>query len=194
MNTFIKFLLLIAVLILFKIINKYLASSINKIKDKFKEERLMYGLTSRYLLSQLTAKEFEEFCSYYLVKNNYANINTISEAYDGGLSLTCSDSSFNKIYVSCIKSDAKENNRDDAYSSIGRPTLQKFVGAMAHDKIRNGIVITNRDFTKDAIEYINNLPKSYNIKLVGGVNLSKSCWELRKRNLLDLSLADLLSQ
>ena len=194
MNTFSKFLLLIAILIAFKIINKYLASSVSKIKDKFKEEKLMYGLTSRYFLSQLTPKEFEEFCSYYLVKSNYANIDVISESFHGGVNLVCSDSNFTKTYVSSIKSDTKENNKDDSYSSTGRPALQKFVGAMAHDKINNGIVITNGDFTKEAIDYVNKLPENYNIKLLGGVNLSKSCWELRKKNLLDLSLVDLISQ
>lgn len=191
MNTYTKFFLLIGILVLFKILSKYLQSFHGKIEDKFKEEKLMYGLTSRHFLSNLTYKEFENFCSYFLTKNHYANIYTVSEAFNGGISLICSDSNFDKVYVGCIKCDSKENKNNDVYNSTGRPELQKFIGAMVHDKIYNGIVITNGDFTKEAIEYINNLPKHYNIELIDGIGLSKACWNIRKKTLLDLSLVNL---
>jgi hypothetical protein len=194
MNIYAKFFLLIGVLILFKILNRYLISFVGKIQDRFKEEKLMYGLTSRHFLSQLSFKEFEEFCSYYLTKNNYANITNVSEAFHGGLSLICSDSSFEKVYVSCIKSDSKENNNNDDYKPTGRPELQKFIGGMVHDKILSGIVITNGDFSKEAMEYVNNLPEDYNIELIDGINLSKACWEIRKKNIMDLSLVDVTLQ
>ncbi len=194
MNTYSKFFLLIGILILFKLLNKYLMSFNNKIENRFKEEKLMYGLTSRHFLSQLSFSEFEEFCSYYLTKNNYANINFVSESFHGGLTLICSDSNFNKIYVSCIQSDSKENNNNDDYNSIGRPELQKFIGCMLHDEILNGIVMSNGYFTKEAMDYVNSLPKEYNIQLMDGISLSKSCWDIRKKNIIDLSLIDVISQ
>lgn len=39
-------------------------------------------------------------------------------------------------------------------TNVGRPDLQKFVGALAGQGAKKGIFITTSDFTKDAIEYI----------------------------------------
>ena len=66
-----------------------------------------------------------------------------------------------KIYV-----QAKRWN-----DNIGRPELQKFVGALSSKKSNKGIFITTSDFTKEAMEYANNL--SHTIVLINGKNLTK---------------------
>jgi restriction system protein len=42
-------------------------------------------------------------------------------------------------------------------NSVGRPEIQKFVGALAGQKAKKGIFITTASFTKEAIEYAKNL-------------------------------------
>lgn len=193
MSPFSKLILYTLILVSLKIIHKILSPKESKIRDIFKEERLMYGLTSRYFLSNLTNSEFEEYCSYLLNKKGYSNIIPISEDFRGGLSLICSSFSNSKIYVSCIRSDCRESNIDSNYDTIEISELQKLIGVMLHDKIQEAIVITNGTFSTDAIKYIEQLSSQYNIRLIGGIALSKESWAISKKNIKDLSLANLLS-
>ncbi|MFU0824666.1 restriction endonuclease [Clostridium sp.] len=188
-----KLILCVSTLIFLKILNKLLYPMEDKIKNRFKQEMAVYGLISRYFLSNLSQNEFEEYCSYLLNNIGYSNIMPISEDFTGGLSLVCNKSSNSKIYVSCVKSPYKENNTDDNYAIVGRPELQKFIGIMVHDKVKKGIVITTGDFSDYAIEYVNHLPLEYDIKLINGIELSKISWEIRQKNIKNLSLANLLS-
>lgn len=66
-----------------------------------------------------------------------------------------------KIYV-----QAKRWN-----GNVGRPELQKFVGALSEKKSNKGIFITTSDFTKEAKEYASNL--SHSIILIDGRELTK---------------------
>lgn len=54
---------------------------------------------------------------------------------------------------------------------VGRPELQKFVGALSAKKSNKGIFITTSDFTKEALEYANNL--SHTIILINGEKLAQ---------------------
>lgn len=56
--------------------------------------------------------------------------------------------------------------------SIGRPDIQKFIGALAGKGAQKGIFITTSRFTKEAEEFANkNL--SYKIVLIDGKRLSE---------------------
>ena len=54
---------------------------------------------------------------------------------------------------------------------VGRPELQKFVGALSERQAIKGIFITTSDFTKEAKEYVEKV--SQNIILINGNMLSK---------------------
>jgi len=71
---------------------------------------------------------------------------------------------FNLIYI--------QAKRWDADKSIGRPEIQKFVGALAGQGATKGLFITTAQFTKEAIEYAK---KQHTTKviLVDGVTLTK---------------------
>lgn len=57
-------------------------------------------------------------------------------------------------------------------SSVGRPEIQKFIGALAGKDAQKGIFITTSRFTKEAEEFANkNL--SYKIVLIDGRRLSE---------------------
>lgn len=183
MSPYTKLFLYTIILIALNLADKYLIPSEDDVYNRFKDHRLMYGLTSRYFLSKLSSYEFESYCSYFLIKKGYSNVDMSSESFNGGVSMTCIGSDFRKVYVSCIKSIDKESNNDDNYENVGRPELQKFIGAMVHDEVPNGIVITNGNFSNDAYKYIDKLSNDYNIKLIDGINLSKDSWEIRKKNM-----------
>jgi restriction system protein len=40
---------------------------------------------------------------------------------------------------------------------VGRPEIQKFVGALQGQRAKKGVFITTSDFTKDAVEYVRNI-------------------------------------
>lgn len=71
---------------------------------------------------------------------------------------------FNLIYI--------QAKRWDRSSTVGRPELQKFVGALAGQGATKGLFITTAQFTKEAKEYANK-QHTTKIVLVDGVALAK---------------------
>lgn len=71
---------------------------------------------------------------------------------------------FNTIYI-----QAKRWNRD---ASIGRPEIQKFVGALAGQGAQKGLFITTAKFSKGALEYAEK-QLSYKVVLIDGSKLAK---------------------
>lgn len=56
-------------------------------------------------------------------------------------------------------------------STVGRPEIQKFAGALQGQRARKGIFITTADFSKDATEYVNNIDSK--IILIDGRRLAE---------------------
>jgi len=56
-------------------------------------------------------------------------------------------------------------------SKIGRPEIQKFVGALDGKRAKKGIFMTTAFFTKDAIDYANNT-NSATVVLIDGERLT----------------------
>ena len=71
---------------------------------------------------------------------------------------------FNLIYI--------QAKRWDRNNTVGRPELQKFVGALAGQGATKGLFITTAQFTKEAKEYANK-QHTTKIVLVDGVALAK---------------------
>ena len=55
--------------------------------------------------------------------------------------------------------------------SVGRPEIQKFAGALMGQKAKRGIFITTSNFTKDALEYADNIDSR--IVLIDGILLAE---------------------
>lgn len=55
--------------------------------------------------------------------------------------------------------------------TVGRPEIQKFVGALQGNRAHKGVFITTSDFTKDAQEYVKNI--SNKVVLINGFTLAK---------------------
>lgn len=56
-------------------------------------------------------------------------------------------------------------------ASVGRPEIQKFVGALQGNRAHKGVFITTSEFTKDAQEYVKNI--SNKVVLINGFTLTK---------------------
>jgi restriction system protein len=56
-------------------------------------------------------------------------------------------------------------------NSVGRPEIQKFVGALQGKRAKKGVFITTSDFSKDAYEYVKNLDSA--VILIDGEKLSQ---------------------
>jgi len=54
---------------------------------------------------------------------------------------------------------------------VGRPEIQKFVGALQGQRARKGIFITTSNFTRDALDYVKNIESK--IILIDGTLLSE---------------------
>jgi len=54
---------------------------------------------------------------------------------------------------------------------VGRPEIQKFVGALQGKRAKKGVFITTSEFSKDAYDYVNNLDLA--VILIDGEKLSQ---------------------
>ena len=57
--------------------------------------------------------------------------------------------------------------------SVGRPEIQKFVGALAGQGAQKGVFITTSNFTNDALEYAKNRVNNIKIVLIDGSRLAQ---------------------
>lgn len=55
---------------------------------------------------------------------------------------------------------------------VGRPEIQKFVGALSGQRATKGIFITTSDFTKEALDFVKN-NNHYKVVLINGFTLAK---------------------
>jgi restriction system protein len=114
---------------------------------------------------------FEELVVELIVKMGYGGSRkdagkAIGKSHDGGLDGIVNEDrlGLDRIYIQAKKYKEGEN--------IGRPDLQKFVGALAATQgIKKGIFITTFAFTKGAREYVPKIETK--VVLIDGINLAE---------------------
>lgn len=111
---------------------------------------------------------FEQIVLDLLLKMGYGG----SETESGELTQKASDEGIDGI----IKED--KLGLDKIYiqakkweNSVGRPEIQKFVGALQGKRAKKGVFITTSEFSKDAHDYVKNLDIS--VILIDGNKLTK---------------------
>ena len=110
---------------------------------------------------EMNPYKFESLVVDLLVKMGYGRLQYKShvtrKSGDEGIDgvVTADKLGFDSIYI-----QAKRYNKD---YSVGRPDIQKFVGALAGQGAQKGIFITTSTYTKDAITFAG---KNLNYKLV----------------------------
>ncbi len=181
MDSFIISIVLFFVLIgILKVMTKLLDSA-KVIRDKKGTESwLRYGLISKKDLYNLDSYEFEKWCGFFLEKQGYHNVVITEENLDGGKDIIC-ERKGEKIYVECKKYGFPSIS--DNYNIVSRDIIQKLVGAMVHDRIYKGMIITTGLISERSKEYVKGLPKIYEIELIDGDELIKQHRELREKNI-----------
>ena len=135
--------------------------------------KVMNELLAKELLTIIQSKEpsfFETLVLKLLLKMGYGTNDSSSgtvtkKSGDEGIDGVISEDKLglDKIYVQAKK--WKDS------TSIGRPEIQKFVGALHGQRANKGIFITTAKFSPDAHDYINKIdPK---VILIDGIRLTK---------------------
>lgn len=107
---------------------------------------------------------FEVWCSELLKMIGYQHVIVTDAVADGGKDIIAEKEGF-EYYIEC-----KLWNDENL---VGRPVIQKLVGACYHDEVKKGIVITSSRFTAEAEAYTRTLPKGIDIQLIDGDELVK---------------------
>ncbi|WP_409228478.1 restriction endonuclease [Gudongella sp. SC589] len=114
---------------------------------------------------------FEKLVVDLLVSMGYGgrkikNGQVLGKSGDGGIDGVIKEDKlgFEKIYI--------QAKRWDVSSTVGRPEIQRFVGALSGNGAQKGAFITTAKFSKEAKEYAG-MQYAYKIALIDGENLAK---------------------
>jgi len=113
---------------------------------------------------------FEKLVIDLLLKMGYGGIEstglTTAQTGDGGIDGVIKQDvlGLDSIYI-----QAKRWERDRA---VGRPDIQKFVGALAGKNASKGVFITTSKYSESAVNYAENLPNN-KVILIDGMELTK---------------------
>jgi restriction system protein len=139
-----------------------LENSYQRIRRDLAEELLEYVLNS-------SPGFFEKLVVELLVKMGYGGsqrdaARAVGQSGDEGIDGIIDE---DKLGLDTIYIQAKKWNKD---TSIGRPEIQRFVGALEGKRARKGIFITTAGFSKDAQDYVKNI--NTKVVLIDGNRLS----------------------
>lgn len=131
-----------------------------KMHKKFENCNLLSNLAHR-----LTPHEFEIWCSEYLSNLGFTNIMVLPIGPDAGKDIICEKNS-EKFYIEC--------KRYSPNSYISSFQVEKLLGSMISDNIKNGLIITTGDLSKEAKDTLKKIKKPYNINVITSNKLSLS--------------------
>jgi HJR/Mrr/RecB family endonuclease len=136
------------------------------------------GEINIYDLHSLTPREFEFWCAEFISRFGYTDMIHNKSGSGGGKDIICTQNSL-PVYVECKRYLYKT----DAPYVVDDQVCRKLIGAMVHDGVTKGLIITSGIITSDAVEYIRTLPKSYEIQLLDGLDLIRQYSYLHQGNL-----------
>ena len=131
-----------------------------KMHKKFENCNLLSNLAHR-----LTPHEFEIWCSEYLSNLGFTNIMVLPIGPDAGKDIICEKNS-EKFYIEC--------KRYSPNSYISSFLVEKLLGSMISDNVKNGLIITTGDLSKEAKDTLKKIKKPYNINVITSNELSLS--------------------
>ena len=131
-----------------------------KMHKKFENCNLLSNLAYR-----LTPHEFEIWFSEYLSNLGFTNIMVLPIGPDAGKDIICEKNS-EKFYIEC--------KRYSPNSYISSFQVEKLLGSMISDNVKNGLIITTGDLSKEAKDTLKKIKKPYNINVITSNELSLS--------------------
>lgn len=141
--------------------------ALKELRIKIETLKLMTKAEVLSLEDKLTEEglnAFEVWCSELLKMMGYQHVIVTDAVADGGKDIIAEKEGV-EYYIECkLWND---------HNLVGRPVIQKLVGACYHDKITKGIVITSSNYTEEAKAYAKTLPKGIDVQLIDGDELVK---------------------
>ncbi len=121
-------------------------------------------------IMKISDYDFEHLVTKLLIKMGYGSSDLNKEAvtkrsYDGGIDSVVTADRFGFEFI-CIQA-----KKWDLKSTVGRPEIQKFLGALVGKSAKKGLFITTAKFSSDAINFANS-QLSAKIVLVDGSALA----------------------
>jgi Restriction endonuclease len=174
MSIYEKIFYLIIITIVIKTLGLVVINFINSYIAKNNLNKLKYGLVSRKDLAQVTNASFIRLCTPIIESIGIYDINIINSNFANNYQAQGYINN-KACYIKFVKLDHDDaiDGDEDSFCMVGRPELQKFVGTMEHDNIKIGYVITNGNFSCDAIDYAKSMPNNYYIKTIDGCELTR---------------------
>lgn len=119
-------------------------------------------------IKSVSPARFEELVVELLVKMGYGGTQedagrVVGKSGDGGIDGIINE---DRLGLDVIYIQAKRWEAD-----VGRPEIQKFVGALAGNKANKGVFITSSGFTKGAIDYASQV--NHRVVLIDGAMLAE---------------------
>lgn len=130
-------------------------------------------------LKTLDGFNFEHICATIIEKLGWGKVTVTSKVKDGGKDLILESPNSEIIYIEC---------KHQPTTKIGRPVIQKLHSAIITSNSSKGIIITTGSFSKDAIDYAENL--SPPIKLIDLLTLTEMAQNIGIRLISDDSFGD----
>lgn len=181
MESFILSIVIFVVLIgILTLMSNILCTAKTAKKRKDHANWLKYGLISKKDLYNLDPYEFGKWSAWLLEKLGYRNVFVTEETTYTGKDIIC-EKDGEIVYIVCKKlgfPGVSEN-----HSMITINMVQGLVGAMVHDRISHGMIITTGIATQEAMRYIEGLPSVYEITIIDGNKLIKLHRDLRERSI-----------
>jgi HJR/Mrr/RecB family endonuclease len=125
--------------------------------------RWKIGKISLQDLHHLTPREFEFWCGDFIKKLGYMDVVYSPNGADGGKDIICKKFG-DTAYIECKRFESSLSTP----FKVDEQICKKLVGSMVHDGIKKGMIITTGIIDSSAIEYINTLPKGYELELLDG--------------------------
>ncbi|WP_139902583.1 restriction endonuclease [Clostridium thermarum] len=139
-------------------------------------DRWKMGLINLDDVHSLTPREFEYWCGEFISNLGYSNIKQTPMGPDGGKDIICRYNNLD-TYVEC------KRYLYDSYAKhkVDEHVCKKLVGAMVHDGISHGVIITSGIIVDGCYKYIKSLPKGIDIKFIDGKALVELYWKLHSK-------------
>lgn len=171
MNDFVGFMLFLLLFPPIAVLLEQMSRVVHLVRKKrYDMERYGRGMVELEDLNFLTAHEFAEWCGEFLEKSGYEEVQISPTGTDGGKDIVCKKYG-NTIYVEC-----KRHLTDlSAGFRVDTDIVRKLIGAMLHDHVHHGIIITTGSVTEAARQYIQSLGSQFLIEVIDGEMLIERC-------------------
>ncbi|WP_125153801.1 restriction endonuclease [Clostridium rectalis] len=131
----------------------------DKINFNYTIDRLKRGILHIDDLRTLSDIEFIYWCSEFIEKMGFSNINITSDKWP----IIKASNGTSKYIIYC-----KNNN---TISQITENEVKTLIGYILPKKIYNIMIITTETFSPSAIKFFKKLPSNYNIRLIDGSDI-----------------------